>query len=72
MSSVLLAVDERWDGSGQPNGLAGKEIPVAARIIAVAGALIAAQFDIQQLEAESGTHFDPTVIAAAKELVNQR
>ena len=72
VSSVLLAVDERWDGSGQPNGLAGKEIPVAARIIAVAGALIAAQFDIQQLEAESGTHFDPTVIAAAKELVNQR
>jgi hypothetical protein len=72
VSSVLLAVDEHWDGTGQPNGLAGGQIPVSARIIAVATALISASFDINTLEAQSGTRFDPTVIAAAKELVKQR
>ena len=30
---------ERWDGTGYPDGLAGEEIPLAARILAVADAL---------------------------------
>jgi len=33
---VALSHHERWDGSGYPRGLAGEEIPVAARIVAVA------------------------------------
>lgn len=35
-AEVCLTHHERWDGSGYPNGLAGMEIPLPARIIAVA------------------------------------
>ncbi len=31
--------DERWDGSGYPDGLKGEEIPLAAMVIAVADAV---------------------------------
>ena len=33
---VALTHHEKWDGSGYPNGLAGDEIPIAGRIVAVA------------------------------------
>jgi putative two-component system response regulator len=33
---VALCHHERWDGSGYPNGLAGEEIPLAARVVSVA------------------------------------
>ncbi len=36
LTEVLAGQHECWDGSGYPQGLAGAEIPVAARIIAVA------------------------------------
>jgi response regulator RpfG family c-di-GMP phosphodiesterase len=35
-AEIALNHHERWDGSGYPNGLAGPEIPIAARILAVA------------------------------------
>ena len=67
---------ERWDGGGYPAGLAGTDIALAARIVAVADA-----FDVMtsarsykqpipsaQARAElarcAGTHFDPTVVRA--------
>jgi ribonuclease P protein subunit RPR2 len=34
LASVVRASHERWDGSGYPDGLAGEDIPLAARIIA--------------------------------------
>ena len=33
---IALTHHEKWDGSGYPNGLAGEEIPIAGRIVAVA------------------------------------
>ncbi|MGQ9824977.1 MAG: HD-GYP domain-containing protein [Desulfotomaculales bacterium] len=36
--TAVLSHREKWDGSGYPNGLKGEEIPLAARIIAVADA----------------------------------
>jgi len=72
VSAALRAVGEHWDGSGLPDGLAGAQIPDAARIVAVATALVASSFDIDVLEPLAGTHYDPTVIAAAKEMVKQR
>ncbi len=67
---------ERWDGSGYPDGLAGEEIPLSARVFAVADVLDALTSDRpyrsasplhvarKMILAESGTHFDPRVIEA--------
>lgn len=67
---------EKWDGSGYPHGLRGEEIPVAARLMAVADvydALINARvykppFSHQDaaatIRAGSGVHFDPAVVEA--------
>jgi response regulator RpfG family c-di-GMP phosphodiesterase len=65
---------ERWDGTGYPEGLAETQIPLSARIMAVADvfdALVSKRiykeafapqeaFDI--LEQEAGSHFDPEVV----------
>ncbi len=67
---------ERWDGQGYPDGLKGREIPLPARIIAVADAFDAMTVDrpyrkALKLEeargevlAHMGTQFDPAVVAA--------
>ena len=67
---------ERWDGKGYPTGLAGEDIPLSARVMAVADvfdALISRRsykepFSFEQalrmIREESGTHFDPKVVQA--------
>ncbi|MDC7228041.1 MAG: PAS domain S-box protein [Spirochaetales bacterium] len=67
---------ERWDGSGYPEGLRGKDIPLSARIVALADvydALISERpykkpFSHEEatklIVAEKGTHFDPDVVDA--------
>lgn len=71
---------EKWDGTGYPDGLAGEQIPLAARIVAVADvydALIserpykkawAPDEAVAELRLLRGTHFDPTVIDAFVDL----
>jgi HD-GYP domain-containing protein (c-di-GMP phosphodiesterase class II) len=66
---------ERFDGSGYPDGLAGAEIPLAARIFAVADALDAMTTDRpyrpgasfsdarREISAGAGRQFDPEVVA---------
>lgn len=39
--AIVRSHHERWDGSGYPDGLAGEEIPLGARIVAVADAFTA-------------------------------
>lgn len=68
---------ERWDGDGYPDGLEGNEIPLAARIVAVADAFDAMTHDrpYQQarspdeafavIQEEAGAQFDPKVSKAA-------
>jgi len=67
---------ERWDGQGYPNQLSGEQIPLAARIIAVAevydamqrGHVYQASRSSEEVLAEllrrAGTQFDPTVVQA--------
>lgn len=69
VAAALRHITEHWDGSGSPAGLAGPSIPAAARIVAVADALARAGSDTSSIEANSGTLFDPTVVAAALEVM---
>jgi HD-GYP domain-containing protein (c-di-GMP phosphodiesterase class II) len=67
---------ERWDGNGYPHQLREDEIPLGARILAVADALDAMTSDRPYRPARtfeyakgeilkgSGTHFDPEVVTA--------
>ena len=71
---------EKWDGTGYPEGLAGENIPLSARLMAIADvydALIAKRVykdampheeAVKIIEAGSGTHFDPDVVAAFSEV----
>jgi len=75
---------EHWDGNGYPKGLQGEEIPLGARIIAVADAYNALITDrpyrdayppeqaIDIIKSESGTHFDPQVVDAFLEIATER
>jgi putative two-component system response regulator len=72
---IALSHHERWDGGGYPEQLKGDEIPLAARIMALADvfdALISKRIykesfpvstAIQIIEAEAGRHFDPSLVA---------
>lgn len=73
---MVLSHHEKWDGSGYPSGLSGENIPLSARIMAVADvfeALVSKRcykeacsyeqaFEI--IRQSSGTHFDPVLVEA--------
>ncbi len=73
-AQIVRTHHERWDGGGYPDGLAGEEIPLAARIFSVADALDALTTDrpyrrgVSMPEAreviarEAGRQFDPAVV----------
>ena len=73
---IALTHHEKWDGTGYPYGLKGKEIPLTGRIVAIADvfdALISKRpykepFSLEKsfaiLEENSGAHFDPEVVRA--------
>jgi putative nucleotidyltransferase with HDIG domain len=75
-AEIVLAHQERWDGAGYPNGLAGTEIPLGARIFGVVDTLDAMTSDRPYRKALSfqdarreifrcnGTQFDPQVAEA--------
>jgi putative two-component system response regulator len=73
---VIRYHHERWDGSGYPEGLVGEQIPVEARLIAVADVFDAMTTDrpyhkaetldnaYQYILSKSGILFDPMVVHA--------
>jgi putative two-component system response regulator len=73
---IALSHHERWDGGGYPAGLAGKVIPLPARIVALADVFDALTHErpykhawplqkaLDEVEGLSGQHFDPAVAAA--------
>ena len=80
---IAMYHHEKWDGSGYPMGLKGEEIPLAARIMAVADVFDALTskrvykdafspeeaFDI--IFKEAGTHFDPELVEVLKTIKDE-
>jgi putative nucleotidyltransferase with HDIG domain len=74
-AQIVLTHQERFDGTGYPQGLNGEEIPLGARIFAVSDTLDAMMSDRPyrrgmpysvaraEIERESGRQFDPRVVA---------
>ena len=81
--AVVAAHHEKWDGSGYPRRLAGEGIPLAARIFAVADVFDALcskrpykeplplDATMAILVRDTGSHFDPTVMAAFQPLARE-
>jgi putative two-component system response regulator len=74
--TVALYHHEKWDGSGYPFGLKGEEIPIEARIVAVADVFDAllskrpykeawpVEKAVEEIKSQINRHFDPQVVAA--------
>ena len=74
VAELVLCHHERWDGLGYPAGLAGEDIPVGARILAIADSFSTLQADrpyrpartqaeaLAVLQEFSGTAFDPELV----------
>lgn len=81
---VIRGHHERWDGKGYPDGLAGEQIPLGARIIAVADVFDAlaaerpykASLPVEKVRAilmeGRGTHFDPDLADAFGRVLERR
>ena len=79
VAKLVRASHERWDGSGYPDGLAGDEIPLGARVVAVCDAFSAMTQDrpyhsglapteaLDEVRRSAGRHFDPAVVGAFAE-----
>jgi putative nucleotidyltransferase with HDIG domain len=82
-AEIVFCHQEHFDGTGYPNGLRGREIPVGARIFAIADALdaitsdrpyrLASDFDHARAEILrcSGTQFDPAVVEVFLKIPNE-
>jgi HD-GYP domain-containing protein (c-di-GMP phosphodiesterase class II) len=74
IAPLVRATHERWDGEGYPDGLAGEDIPLAARVVAACDAYDAITTErpyrearthedaLGELRAGSGSQFDPWVV----------
>ena len=78
---IALSHHERWDGTGYPNGLCGEDIPLEARIVAVADVFDALTHErpykaawsveeaLEEIRLQSMRQFDPRVVSALFELL---
>jgi HD-GYP domain-containing protein (c-di-GMP phosphodiesterase class II) len=76
VAKLVRSSHERFDGTGYPDGKAGDDIPLGARIVAVCDAYDAMRSDrayrsamsgeaaIEELRRASGSQFDPAVVEA--------
>jgi HD-GYP domain-containing protein (c-di-GMP phosphodiesterase class II) len=83
VGDLIRSSHERWDGTGYPDGLAGEEIPLGARLICVCDAYDAMISDRpyrlarspQEAFAElgrcAGTQLDPAVVGAFEDIIGR-
>jgi len=83
VAPIIRGHQERYDGSGYPEGLAGERIPLEARIVGVADAYDAMVSDrpyrermtiddaLAELHRCAGTQFDPDVVAATDRVLSR-
>jgi putative nucleotidyltransferase with HDIG domain len=83
VSKLILHHHERYDGSGYPDGLAGEDIPLGSRIIAVCDSFDAMVSDrpnsenctvaqaVKELESRAGSFFDPEIVRAFAETIEK-
>lgn len=81
---TLRQIQERWDGTGRPRGLAGQEILVTAQIVSVANAFVAltsarawregadAEDAVGKLMEEAGAAYPRKIVSALMNLVDNR
>ena len=81
---AVLGHHERWDGKGYPRGIAGEEIPVSARCLAIADVFDAMTTDrpyrkglpleyaVQEIENGAGTQLDPQLARTFARLLRSR
>lgn len=81
LANIVLGHHERWDGTGYPQGLKGKEIPKLSRIIAVGERFddmtresnyrraISKMEALEEMKRNIGTHYDPAVVDALEKVV---
>ncbi len=81
LANVVLGHHERWDGTGYPQGLKGKETPKLARIIAVGERFddmttdkeyrkaISIDEALDEMKRNVGTHYDPEVVEALEKVI---
>jgi putative nucleotidyltransferase with HDIG domain len=79
--AIVRSHHERWDGSGYPDGKSGEQIPLAARIVAVADAFQAMieprpyraprtrELALEEIASQSGRQFDPVCVEALRAVV---
>jgi len=81
-ATIALSHHEKWDGSGYPRGLAGEQIPIEGRVVAIADVFDALTSDrvyrsaytleqaIELLREQRGRHFDPVLLDTFLEVLS--
>lgn len=81
LANIVLGHHERWDGTGYPQGLKGKETPKLSRIIAVGERFddmttdkdyrkaIGVMEALEEMKRNVGTHYDPEVVEALEKVI---
>jgi HD-GYP domain-containing protein (c-di-GMP phosphodiesterase class II) len=84
VGSIVRSSHERYDGEGYPDGLAGSDIPIEARIISACDAYNAMTTDrpyraamavtaaLEELRQCAGSQFDPVVVRALERELTSR
>ncbi|MBI4539820.1 MAG: response regulator [Gemmatimonadetes bacterium] len=81
--SIVRSHHERWDGAGYPDGLSRADVPLVARVVAVADTLDAVTSSrayrpartwdeaVREIERGSGTQFDPEIAEVAVQVLRE-